>query len=482
MFSTIYFALLSGLAQKSRLPAYATSMLDGASERAYCLVDDVLERPAHKLVEADDARLVAVADASLLLGYEQDAEDMYRRAQKMNVGDDNRLRVLSCRNAGWQLMMRDRYGATAKCFARIVDDAAASPVEVVEALIAAALVHHQVGRQRDADDALLRAAELADTQEEPGWRLVIALLAREFDVQLGIRTATTLSDHAFWSSAHLARAQSAGDRADVTRKLTETKVWMSPMPALLAQRHEYLERLAMLARGERIAVAPLVELISHPKHFRGAGQAFLAKIDIVLASLAGGLDDVADTVLEKVSRAEADTGTRRCNFDYLYCVSKLAVRRGNPAEALRLYANYASEALRCLRCETHGLGATQSAASRALPADDISSRLTVKYRRAYRYIVENLERADLNTREIASQIDVTERALQLAFKRSIGMSPHALIRKLRLESIRNDLLNDDRMQGSIFDTASRWGLKSRSALAKGYRREFNESPSETIQR
>lgn len=482
MFSTVYFALLSGLAQKRRLPRYAAAMLDGASERAYCEVDDVLERPAHKLMEADDVRLVAVADASLLLGYEQDAEEMYRRAQKMNVGDDDRVRVLSCRNAGWQLMMRDRYSATANCFARIAQDAAASPDDILEALIALALVHHQVGRQRDADDALLRATQLADANEEPGWRLVIALLAREFDVQLRIRTATTLSDHAFWSSAHLARAQSAGDRAEITRKLTDATVLMSPMPALLTQRYEYLERLAMLACGERIAVVPLVEGVSHSKQFRGAGQVFLAKIDILLASIAGGLDDVADTVLAKISRAEAETGTRRCNFDYLYAVSKIAVWRGNPAEALRLYANYASEALRCLRCETQGLGATQSAAGRALPADDISARLTVKYRRAYRYIVENLERPDLNTREIAAQIDVTERALQLAFKRSIGMSPHALIRKLRLESIRNDLLNDERMQNSIFDTASRWGLKSRSALAKGYRREFNESPSETIQR
>ncbi|WP_063890174.1 helix-turn-helix transcriptional regulator [Burkholderia sp. MSMB1826] len=481
MFSTVYFALLSGFAHKNQLPAYAEAMLEGASERAYCLVDDVLERPAHKLVNSDDARLVAVADASLLLGYDQDAEEMYRRAQKLNVGEDGRLRVLSCRNAGWQLMMRDRYGATAKCFARIVHDEAASVADVLEAHIALALVHHQVGRQRDADDALLTAAELADTHEEPGWRLVIALLAREFDVQLRIRTATTLNDHAFWTSAHLARAQSAGDREEITRKLTEINI-LSPMPVLLVQRYEYLERLAMMANGERGVVSPLVELVSQPRHFRGSGQAFLAKIDIVLASLAGGLDDVADCVLAKISRDEADTGTRRFNFDYLYCVSKLAVWRGNPAEALKLYANYASEALRCLRCEAHGIGVTQSAASRALPADDISARLTVKYRRAYRYIIENLDRADLNTREIASHIDVTERALQLAFKRSIGMSPHALIRKLRLESIRNDLLNDERNQGSIFDTASRWGLKSRSALAKGYRREFNESPSETIQR
>ncbi|WP_024903173.1 helix-turn-helix transcriptional regulator [Robbsia andropogonis] len=482
MFSSIYFALLSGLTQKNGLPAYSAAMLDGATERAYCLVDDALERPSHKRVDTDIQRLVAAADASLVLGYAQDAEETYRRAQSMIVGDDNRLRIMSCRNTGWQLMARDRYAATAKCFVRIINDEASSNTDRLEALIASALVQHQVGRQRDADEALLQAADLADCHTDPTWRLVISLLALEFDVQLRIRTATTLKDHAFWSSAYLSHAQGAADRIDVTNKLTDCTVLVSPMPALLVQRHEYLAWLASLARGERAAVGPLLDAISRPQVFRGADQAFLAKLDIVLAALAGGLDDIADLVLAKISRTEAETGTRRSNFDYLYCVSKMAVCRGNPAEALKLYASYASEALRCLRSETTDIGITQSSVSRALPTDDVFARLPAKYRRAYRYIIENLERADLNTREIAAQINVTERAIQLAFRRSIGMSPSALIRKLRLESIRSDLLSDERAAGSIFGTASRWGLKSRSALAKGYRREFNESPSETMHR
>ena len=80
MFSTIYFALCSGLAQRATLPDYAAAVLDGAAERAYCAVDEVLDSAARKLSDADVARLVAAGDASLLLGYDEDAEDLYRRA------------------------------------------------------------------------------------------------------------------------------------------------------------------------------------------------------------------------------------------------------------------------------------------------------------------------------------------------------------------------------------------------------------------
>jgi AraC-like DNA-binding protein len=482
MFSTIYFALCSGLARRATLPAYAAAMLDGATERAYCTVDEVLDCSARKLGDTDVARLVAAADASLLLGYDEDAEELFRRAQKFTVNDNDRLRIMSCRNTGWQLMMRDRYSTTAKCFARIVHDDAATAAERTEALIGFALVQHQLGRQRDADNALLEAAALADGHEDPGWRLVIALLAREFDVQLRIRTSTTLSDHAFWSSAYQVQAQSGNDRAEITRRLTDASAVLAPLPALITQRHDYLERLAALAGRDRMAAAPLLEIAHQAHHFRSGGQSFLAKIDIALAAFAGGLDDVAETALGRLGRAETEIATRRCNFDYLFCVSRIAARQGNPVQALKLYASYTAEALRCLRSEAPESGAIHPQASRALAVDDLSARLPAKYRRAYRYIVENLERADLTTREVASQIGVTERALQMTFKRWIGIAPGGLIRKLRLEGIRSELLSEERVNGSIVDTASRWGVKSRSVLAKGYRRQFNESPSETIHR
>jgi AraC-like DNA-binding protein len=484
MFSTVYFALTSALSLQDKLPAYSTALLDSAFDRAYCQVDDVLECSRRDLTADDIARLIALGDSSLLLGHDEDAEEAYRRAQKLLGANGDRLRIMSCRNTGWQLMLRDRYSASAKCFTRMCNDEAATDSDVLEGLLGIALVQHQIGHQTAADDALLRAAELADEHRQPGWQLLIALLAREFDVQLQIRGAATLGDHAFWTSARSSSMQSAGERTARLRHVHEATAVMSPMPLLLVQRREYLNLLDRLVQGDATAADRLFFAIDEPQRFGGAGQGFLAKLDVILAALAGGLDDIADRVLVKINRSEGEAGTRRWNVEYLYASSKVAVRRGNPAQALQFYSKYASEALRCLRLEAvevrpldkaHGGAHAGTAAS-----DDVSARLPAKYRRAYRYIVDNLNRANLSTREVAAHVDVTERALQLAFKRSIGVSPSNVIRSLRLDGVRNDLLDGDWAGASIFDTASRWGVSSRSALAKGYRRQFNESPSETI--
>jgi len=94
--------------------------------------------------------------------------------------------------------------------------------------------------------------------------------------------------------------------------------------------------------------------------------------------------------------------------------------------------------------------------------------------------VENIDRQDLTTREVAAELNVTMRTIQLVFKRALGVTPCGLIRALRLEGIREDLLDDKGPAATIYDTAARWGLTSRSTLAKGYRKHFDESPSETI--
>ena len=150
---------------------------------------------------------------------------------------------------------------------------------------------------------------------------------------------------------------------------------------------------------------------------------------------------------------------------------------------MKFYSQYTTEALRCLRNETatvRSAGATRPRSAAGTVNDDVAARLPAKYRRAYRYIVENIDREDLTTREVAAEMNVTMRTIQLVFKRALGVTPCALIRSLRLEGIREALLDENGPAPSIYDTAAKWGLKSRSTLAKGYRRHFNESPSETI--
>jgi AraC-like DNA-binding protein len=170
------------------------------------------------------------------------------------------------------------------------------------------------------------------------------------------------------------------------------------------------------------------------------------------------------------------------NVDYFYSMAKVATRRGEHAQALKFYCQYTAEALRCLRSDaapTRAAGTARTHGS-TLVSDEVSARLPAKYRRAYRYIIENIDREDLTTREVAAEMNVTMRTIQLVFKRALGVTPCGLIRSLRLEGIRRDLLDENGPAASIYDTANRWGLKSRSTLAKGYRKHFNESPSQTI--
>ncbi len=118
----------------------------------------------------------------------------------------------------------------------------------------------------------------------------------------------------------------------------------------------------------------------------------------------------------------------------------------------------------------------------AAPSDDVSARLPGKYRRAYRYLMERLDQRELSVREIAAHIDVTERALQAAFKAYLGLSPSELIRRQRMERIRGELLSDAPRAASVLEIASRWGIQHRSTLVNGYRRMFDEAPSQTFDR
>lgn len=476
MYPTIYLALLSALKSRNTLPRYGSAVLDGDFSRAYCTVDDAADtagRGGVKSRERSNEELTALADVSLLLDDAEKAEEYYRRAQKMVWKSDLQLRVQSCRNTGWTSLLLGRLSVAQCSFGRVAGEAEAHVEARIEAYVGMALAHHQLAQQQAADDALVAAAELADACDEPRYRLMIDLLAQEFEIRLKVRAARALNDHAFWQSALACSSLGAN-----SHKRIEPASVVATRPALLARRSEELTCMERLADGERHVSAQW--LAARARHGAASTrQVFHVNLDMVLAALAGGLDDIAADMMDCMLPISAD-GPRR-NFDYLYCLAKVAARRGDPAEALKFYSHYTAEALRCLRTETPSLRGAHSTRQRASAAsDDVAARLPAKYRRAYRYIVENIDREDLTTREVAAELNVTMRTIQLVFKRALGVTPCGLIRSMRLEGIREELLAENGPAPAVFDTAARWGLKSRSTLAKGYRKYFDESPSETI--
>ena len=77
---------------------------------------------------------------------------------------------------------------------------------------------------------------------------------------------------------------------------------------------------------------------------------------------------------------------------------------------------------------------------------------------------------------------MTERALQTAFKNFLGLSPTELIRRQRMERIRAELEDPFTSERNILGAANKWGVQNRSTLVSSYRKQFNEAPSETLER
>lgn len=484
MVGRIYFALVSGVTARRLLPRYSRALFDGDWQLAYSVVASVADGNERQLADGDDKRLLALADALSLRDLDEEAEQCYAKAQRACRGADDQLRMLSCRNAGWQALKRDRFGLARNCFMRIVRDAAASAEQAVEAYIGLAIIDHRLGHQQAAEHALEQAAEQVRHEsldlDEPMWEGVLELLAADLRVQIDIREAPALADHVFWQSArvHGGYRDVSADRSPLAALLARR----TSMPLLMRRHVDYLHALLDASLGNDEAAHLLSRMLEEMRLSSSATLLPQMRLGALLAALGGGFSSTAERMLDAIGKRDIEHGPFRTNLDLLYASAKVASLRGQSLAALTLYTSYSQEALHCLRSEVLTMRTLdpRNEAGSQVHSDDVSSRLPAKYRRAYRYIVENIAHSALTTREVAAHIDVTERALQMVFKRSLGLSPGALIRQLRLEGIRGELLDDSRVGTSVLDTANRWGVTSRSALIKSYRKQFHESPSETI--
>jgi AraC-like DNA-binding protein len=163
-----------------------------------------------------------------------------------------------------------------------------------------------------------------------------------------------------------------------------------------------------------------------------------------------------------------------------YCLSKLHAHHGRHSDALRYYKLYSCGTLESMRTGAASVRAPRCLATLATrhAADSIESRLPARYRRAYRYLIEHLDRPELSVRQVAAQIGVTERALQLAFHKHLGMTPAEVIRQRRMEHIHADLTAAGAEEG-VLEVAARWGVTNRSTLAHRYRQMYSQTPTDT---
>ncbi|MFD0275593.1 helix-turn-helix domain-containing protein [Kitasatospora sp. NPDC127111] len=114
----------------------------------------------------------------------------------------------------------------------------------------------------------------------------------------------------------------------------------------------------------------------------------------------------------------------------------------------------------------------------ARPADS-SDATPGTVRRAVAFIESNADQ-DIALAHIASAAYVTPRALQYAFRRHLGTTPLAYLRRVRVAAAHRDLLAADPRTSTVTEIAVRWGFAHPGRFAAHYRDAYRTSPSTTL--
>jgi AraC-like DNA-binding protein len=100
-------------------------------------------------------------------------------------------------------------------------------------------------------------------------------------------------------------------------------------------------------------------------------------------------------------------------------------------------------------------------------------------RRAIAFIDEHPHR-DIAVADIAAAAYVSVRAVQLAFRRHLGTTPMAYLRRVRLDRAHRDLLGADPAVTTVGQIAARWGFSDHSRFTAAYGQEYGHPPSSTL--
>jgi transcriptional regulator GlxA family with amidase domain len=117
-------------------------------------------------------------------------------------------------------------------------------------------------------------------------------------------------------------------------------------------------------------------------------------------------------------------------------------------------------------------GSVTGADGQALPA---------ALRRAVAYIDDHADGA-LGVTDIAAAARMSVRGLQVAFRRTLGMTPLEYVRAVRLSGAREQLESADPGSVTLTDVAQRWGFTNLGRFTRMYRETYRELPRETLER
>ena len=94
-----------------------------------------------------------------------------------------------------------------------------------------------------------------------------------------------------------------------------------------------------------------------------------------------------------------------------------------------------------------------------------------------RYIEQNVHR-NIDIEELSSVSNMSVRSIYNAFSKAFATTPKCYIKQLKLQKLREDLL-----QGkcrNVTEIALDYGFRHLGRFSSGYRKSFGELPSETL--
>jgi AraC-like DNA-binding protein len=423
------------------------------------------------------------AQLMMLLDQPDDALEYFEQRAKHAPDEAKGDRhARSCLVAGVQCLRRNQVRTAWNCFKRLLDIKGAPAQVQAEASAAMAALYFGLGMRRPAENAL-RHCNMLVAGDEPGHvtpQAVLRVLQMEFVALDLLRQHPGLEDLAFWPR-HEEAARKPVDVSEVLERLAACRSSVEPY-ALLTARLDFLAHLLRLAYDGAAVFDKALSLLSGLDAVGWGGHGMSARHELALACIAGAQHDGLRRLMHWQAASAGPHGPRSGNFEHEYCLAKLGEQSGRQDIYIAHYRRYATQAMIQVRraCAYISVPTPFRHTTPENVRDDIGSRLPGRYRRAYQYILANLPRRELSVRHVADSIGVTERALQLAFREHLGLSPSALIRRCRMERIRSDLSEGAASHGATtLVVAQRWGVASRSALRNGYHSAFGESPRET---
>jgi len=478
----MYLFTLSALIRAEGFDSVNEQIGRAGLKSAASMAMEYLESSRYKAEERSELAILC-ADLLLAQGCELDATEYYRIALKAATACERGLsRLVAIRNTGVISLSQCRFGTASSCFRRILNSDNSTVKDKVEACCGLALACYSLGRKDEAIAYIDYANELAADSKSPVLILVANMMRIDILAQDVIRSHGELRDHIFWRL--VSSKVKSGEVENNILTVINIALEKYKSKLVVSKRLGHLKKLLTAVSCNKPVESDALDYLRWLRSVNIAADEKQARIEIALAAIVSKDADMAKSVIEPLCKRETIGITQRWSFELSYCLSKICAMTGRIDESLKHYQAYALESIQCVRAEIiEPTDMTMLKTSEINPRkDDVEMSLPVKYRQAYRYILDHLTNATLSIREVADVIGVTERALQLVFKISLGMTPAEVVRRCRIERIRQDLLRGDSFDKSVIGIASHWGISNRSTLVSLYRKYFHETPAETLSR